>query len=153
MADGCHLCAVADVETVERLRVEAILRVSLHHDAVDLAVLVEVGDVRTAAVGAEHAEHRGGRDAGAFAFGGVHIDAVLREVHGVRGVCHRDLGALVEGAEVLHGRLVELRHVAARLVLQIQADGVAHAVTGDHTRLEGEDLRLFDGLQLRHQLA
>ena len=153
LADGRHLRAVADVETVERLLVQAILGVGLHHDAIDLAVLVEVGDVRTAAVGTKDAEHGGGRDAGAFALGGVHIDAVLREVHGVRGVSHRDLGALVEGAEVLHDGLVELRHVAARLVLKVQADGVAHAVTGDHTRLEGEDLRLLDGLQLRHQLA
>ena len=119
LADGRHLCAVADVETVERLLVEAILGVGLHHDAIDLTELVKVGDVRTAAIGTEDAQHRGRRDAGAFALGGVHIDAVLREVHRVRGVSHRHLGALVEGAEVLHGRLVELRHVAARLVLQV----------------------------------
>ena len=119
LADGRHLRAVADVETVERLLVQAILGVGLHHDAIDLTELVKVGDVRTAAIGTEDAQHRGGRDARALAFGGVHIDAVLREVHRVRGVSHRHLGALVEGAEVLHGRLVELRHVAARLVLQV----------------------------------
>ena len=60
LADGCHLRTVADVETVERLLVEAILGVGLHHDAVDLTELVEVGDVRTAAIGAEDAQHRGG---------------------------------------------------------------------------------------------
>ena len=51
---------------------------------------------------------------------------------------------MVERIDVLQIDVVEIRYVAARLVLQIHFETGRSTVTGDHRGCDGKDLRILD---------
>ena len=110
------------------------MRVGLDHHLIYFREAVEVGHVLPAVVAREGAQHLVGGDARALAFRRVYLDQPLRVADVERGVGHGDLRTLVQRAQILLRGLEEGVHVASRLVLHVQFEGVTHTVSGDHSR-------------------
>ena len=145
LAQRRHFAAVrADVDVVERLRVETVLRISLQRHVVHLREAVDVRNVLPAVVTRQRREYCARRHAGAFGFRGVDVDQILREVDVERRVGAFDFGTLVQRADEFQVDVVEIGQLSARLVLQVQREAGRGSVTRNHRRCDGEDLRILD---------
>ena len=151
---GRHLIPYAHEDIVQRIWIESIFGCSACHDSIDLAVLVEVADIRTTAVGSECVKHDVGRYTCPVALCSVDVHLIFGEGLGVERHCHLHLRVLLQFGKEGIDDLVELRHIATLQIFHLQIDSVTVAISGDLRHLEGEDLSILDILagviQLSH---
>ncbi len=129
---------------VERLGRDAVLRRGLHRDAVELREAVEVGDVLARIVPGQRREHIGGRKPRQLALRGIRIDPVLRIACVELRIDVADFGTFRQRLDELVRHLLEVFDIACGLVLQVELEAAAHAVTRDHRRSHGVDSRIGD---------
>ena len=75
----CHLAIHPDEDVIERIGVKSVLRCGTCHDAIDLAILVEVGYIGATAVRPEGIEHHVRGYTGAVALCGIDFHFVFGE--------------------------------------------------------------------------
>ena len=128
--------------------VQAVFRRSLHHHTIHFTELVIVRYVRTTAIAAQCIEHCSRRNTGTLTFSRIYFYRYLRKIDGICRVSHSYFRTLIQCAEELHYRLVECFHIATRLVLKVQFEGVTHTIPRNHSRLETEYLRFLNTIKL-----
>ena len=145
LSQRSHLPVVRTHEDViERLGVETVFRVGLNRHIVHLREAVDVRNVLAAVVTRKRRENRVGRYAGAFGLRRVDAYDVLREVDVEGRVGHCDLRTLVQRSDEPQVDVVEVGQAAVRLILQVHGEAGRGAVTRNHRRRHGEDLRVLD---------
>ena len=147
LGDRGHLAAFHLHEDVlQRLRVESVFGRCCGHDAIDLAILIEVADVCAAAVCSERVEHIGGRHASPVALGRIDVHLILREALRVGGHGGAYLRTLRQFGHELLCMTGELGEVAVGGVFHDEVNVVARAVAGNLRHNEGGDNQLLDVL-------
>ena len=156
LRDRRHLVAYLDEDIIQRRRIQTIFRRSARHDTIDLAILVEVTDIRTTAVCTERVQNHIRGDTGSVTLRSIDIDLVFREGLAVERHCHLHLGVFLKLSEEVIHNIVELRHVTSLQVLHLEIDCVTITITGNLRHLERNDLCVFDILarevQFRHHI-
>ena len=145
LADGGHFArGGTDEHVVQRILVQTIGFVGLHHDAVELGKTVEVGRIVPADEAGQCAEYIGGRHACPLAAGGVYFDGILRELRVERSIGHLDFGPLVQGGNEVRGVFLQRVDVTSGTVLHVKLKTAAHTVTHDGRLGEDEELGGLD---------
>ena len=139
-----HFSIQFDEDIIQRRRIQTIFRRSARHDTIDLAILVEVTDIRTTAICAKGVQNHIRRDASSVTLRSIDIDLVFREGLAVERHRHLHLGVFLKlSKEVIHN-IVELRHVTSLQVLHLQIDCVTVTITRNLRHLKRNDLCVFD---------
>ena len=144
LRDRGHVVPDAHEDVVQRRFVHTVFGVRLDDDVVEFGEAVELGGERTAVIALQHGKDFPGGDAGALAFRGIEIHAVLREVGVERGAGRTDLRPFPQVVQESGGDLVEVADVAALGVLYEELESVGGAVAGDHRHRGGEDGGFID---------
>ena len=145
LRQGRHLIVRhLDIHVVQRRRIQAVLRCRTYPELIDLAELVEVTYIRTAAVRAKGVEYRLGGGSCALALYGIDVHLVFRIALREGGHRAGDLRTLHQFDHKRIRFISEIGEIPVAPILHLQVNAVGCSVSRNLRHLERKNLCIFN---------